>query len=385
MEYCKKCVIPQTAETNRFDDQGICSVCRQIEVKDGLDWVKREKNLKEVIKKYKNQNDYDCIVPFSGGKDSTFTLWYLVKILGLKVLAVRYDHNFLRNTLNHNVEKTLTKLSVDFISYKSNFKLIRKIMKESLIRRGDFCWHCHVGICAFPINTACEKNIPLLFYGEPSSEYSSYYDYNDNEELNVEKFNIISNLGIQAEDMMEMLKERYPNEVFDDRDFKPFFFPSQRELNKKKIKALYLGSYIPWDVKKQVEIIKRELDWRGESVEGVPPEYDYEKIECALQGSRDYTKYLKRGFGRTSHLTSIDIRNKKKTREEAIELVKKFDGKKPKSLELLLQILNISEDEYNEIVKKHLIYPNTISTKKENENRNIFHEEFEDLKNKFRD
>ena len=120
MEYCKKCVIPQTAETNRFDDQGICSVCRQIEIKDGLDWVKREKNLKEVIKKYKNQNDYDCIVPFSGGKDSTFTLWYLVKVLGLKVLAVRYDHNFLRNTLNHNVEKTLTKLSVDFISYKSN-------------------------------------------------------------------------------------------------------------------------------------------------------------------------------------------------------------------------------------------------------------------------
>ena len=78
-------------------------------------------------------------------------------------------------------------------------------MLESLKRRGDFCWHCHVGISAFPINTAIEKKIPLLFYGEPSSEYSSYYSYDTIEMLDVEKFNRISNLGINAEDMLEML------------------------------------------------------------------------------------------------------------------------------------------------------------------------------------
>ena len=297
---------------------------------------------------------------------------YIVKKLGLKVLAVRYDHNFLRKTLNKNVEKTISKLSVDFINYKSNFELVKKIMKESLIRRGDFCWHCHVGISAYPINTACEKNIPLLFYGEPSTEYSSYYTYDDIEELNVEKFNKISNLGIQAEDMMEMLKESNPDDQFNERDFKPFIFPSQRELNQKKIKALYLGSFIPWDVKEQVGIIKKELEWEEENVEGIPNEYNYEKIECLMQGSRDYLKFLKRGFGRTSHLASIDIRNKRMTRKEALELVKKYDGKKPKSLELLLKILNLSENEFNNIVKKHVVYPNKFLDNLDFENRNIF-------------
>ena len=70
-------------------------------------------------------------------------------------------------------------------------------------------------------------------------------------------------------------------------------------------------------MKKQVELIKRELGWQGDQVEGVPPEYDYEKIECFMQGVRDYIKYLKRGFGRTTHLVSIDIRNGRKTRDEA--------------------------------------------------------------------
>ena len=383
MKYCINCVTPETAETNTFDEHGLCSVCKQIQAKVKINWKDRYNSLLNIVEEHKGKYEYDCIIPFSGGKDSTFTLWYIVKKLGLKVLAVRYDHNFLRKTLNKNVEKTISKLSVDFISYKSNFELVKKIMKESLIRRGDFCWHCHVGISAYPINTACEKNIPLLFYGEPSTEYSSYYTYDDIEELNAEKFNKISNLGIQAEDMMEMLKESNPDEQFDERDFKPFIFPSQRELNQKKIKALYLGSFIPWDVKEQVGIIKKELDWEEENVEGIPNEYNYEKIECLMQGSRDYLKFLKRGFGRTSHLTSIDIRNKRMTRKEALELVKKYDGKKPKSLELLLKILNLNENEFNNIVKKHVVYPNKFLNNLDLENRNIFFEEFENAKKKY--
>ena len=384
MKYCSKCVIPETAETHLFDENNVCSVCNQIDKKKKINWSKRNEDLNELIKNYKDKYEYDCIVPFSGGKDSTFALWYLVKKKNLRPLVVRFDHNFLRRNVLINTERTLKLLGVDFINFKPNFSIVKKMMMESLLRRGDFCWHCHVGISAFPINTACEKNIPLLFYGEPSAEYSSFYDYEDLEELDVEKFNKISNLGIQAEDMMEMLKESNPNEKFNERDFKPFIFPSQRELNKKKIKALYLGSYIPWDVKNQVKIIKNELDWEGDNVEGIPPEYDYEKIECLMQGSRDYTKFLKRGFGRTSHLVSIDIRNNRLSRNDALELVKKYDGKKPKSLEVLLKILNISESEFNEIVKKHVVYPNKFSNNLKNENRNIFFDEFENAKNKFK-
>ena len=385
MKICTKCVIPETAETNTYNDAGICSVCKQIEVKSRINWQDRAQDLDDIINNHKGKSDYDCIIPFSGGKDSTFALWYLVKKKKLRPLVVRFDHNFLRKTINDNTEKTLSKLGVDFLNFKPDFEIVKKMMFESLFRRGDFCWHCHVGITAYPINTAIKKKIPLLFYGEPSSEYSSFYSYNDIEELDVEKFNRTVNLGINAQDMLEMLKDRYPNENFNPNIIEPYIFPSQREITKNKIKAIYLGNYVPWDVKKQVEIIKSELDWKGDVVEGIPPEYDYEKIECIMQGVRDYIKFIKRGFGRTSHLVSIDIRNNRMTREKAEELVKIYDGKRPKALDTFLKVLKIDEDEFYEIVEKHIVSPQKMPDKNvlKKSGSNIIPPDAEDWDKKF--
>ena len=78
MKICSNCVTPETSETLIFDKENICSVCKQIKIKNNeINWNERKKSLDFLIKKYKNKNDYDCIVPFSGGKDSTFILWYL--------------------------------------------------------------------------------------------------------------------------------------------------------------------------------------------------------------------------------------------------------------------------------------------------------------------
>ena len=106
-----------------------------------------------------------------------------------------------------------------------------------------------------------------------------------------------------------------------------------------------------------------ELDWKGDVTEGIPGEYDYEKIECMMQGLRDYLKFLKRGFGRTAHLTSIDIRNKRMTREKAKDLVKLYDGKRPKALDLFLKINEINEDEFYEIVENHVVAPHQMPEK----------------------
>lgn len=373
MKFCSKCVIPETAETHSFSSDGSCSVCNQIDIKKSkIDWDNRKLKLEELLKNYRGKYSYDCIIPFSGGKDSVFALWFAVKKLKLKPLVVRFNHLFMRETVEKNVEKCLKKLGADFIDFRPDSKIVKKMMIESLIRRGDFCWHCHTGVAAYPLKIAIEKNIPLILYGEPSAEYSSFYDYDDFEELTVEKFNRNVNLGINAEDIVGMLNERFPNEKVELRDVEPWIFPDQRTLNVKKIKATYLGNYIPWDVRKQVEIIKRELNWEGDEVEGIPEQYDYEKIECVLQGLRDYTKYLKRGFGRTSHLTSIDIRNDRMKRDEAVELVKNYDGYRPHALDYFLKITGMSEDEYYKTVFKHVVEPhkpeniNTLKSKKSN-------------------
>ena len=117
-------------------------------------------------------------------------------------------------------------------------------------------------------------------------------------------------------------------------------------------------------IKKHVKVIKEELGWKGDEVEGIPEIYDYEKVECFMQGVRDYLKFLKRGIGRTNHLVGIDIRNKRMTREEGIRLMKQYDGKKPYSLDLFLNFLDLNEDEFMNIVKKHIVFPNVEENKK---------------------
>ncbi len=384
MKFCTNCVIPETAESHKFDNKNVCSVCNQISTKnEKIDWDARGKNLDKLIDQFKNKNNYDCIIPFSGGKDSVFALWYLVKIKKLKPLVVRFDHTFLRDTVKENTQKVIKELEVDFLNFTPNFKIVKKLMLESLFRRGDFCWHCHVGIAAYPIKVAIEKKIPLIFYGEPSAEYSSFYSYDDFEELDVEKFNRAINLGINAEDILGMINNRFPKEKISKNDLDPYIFPSQKELRKNNIKACYLGNYIPWDVQKQVDIIKKELNWKGDQVEGVPKEYDYEKIECYMQGTRDFIRYIKRGFGRTSHLVSIDIRNNRLSREKGLELVKEYDGKRPKSLDYLLKILKLNEDEFYNIVFEHVVKPHqpedieTLKAKKSNQTPKDFEKLFD--------
>jgi len=100
------------------------------------------------------------------------------------------------------------------------------------------------------------------------------------------------------------------------------------------------------------------LGWEGDRVEGMPPgKYDYEKIECAMQGVRDYLKYLKRGYSRVTQMTALDIRNGRMTKEEADQLVAEWEGKKPPSLELFLEYLEMSEEEFNDIVSKLVVRP----------------------------
>jgi len=355
---CAKCGLPETYETIEFDVSGICNICRQHEFKrDQIDWASRKKMLENLIEENRGKYDYDCLVPFSGGKDSTFTLLHLVKEYGIKPLVVQFDHGFMRPNLLENNERTFRKLGVDVISFRPNWKVVKRLMREALVRKGDFCWHCHTGIFSYPMHIAVKFNVPLVFWGEPSSEYTSYYDYRDDEieEVDETRFNRYVNLGITAEDMRGMIEGDFP---LDPRDLAPFTYPPMRDLKRIKYRSVCLGSFIPWDTRGQSALIAEELGWKGDEVEGMPPGlYDYEKIECAMQGVRDYIKYLKRGYGRVTQMTALDIRNGRMTKSKAESLVQQFEGGKPPSLKLFLEYLDLSEDEFNAIVEKTVVYP----------------------------
>ncbi len=353
MKRCTKCLLPETHESISFDEQGVCSICRQVEFKTGqIDWEQRKKDLSELIESHRGKYDYDCIVPFSGGKDSVWTLYYLMKEFKVKPLVVRFDHGFLRPNLNENTIKVLRSLGADFISFTPNWKVVQKLMLQSFLEKGDFCWHCHTGIFSYPMHIAIKYKVPLIFWGEPSAEYTSYYSYDQPEEVDEKRFNRFVNLGITALDMAVRL-----GGDLDERDFKPYTYPSLKDLRALNYKSVCLGSYIPWDVKMQSKTIMDELGWKGDLVENVPEQYNYEKIECHMQGVRDYIKYIKRGYTRPTALASIDIRHDRLTREEGELMIDAYEGKKPASLEIFLEMVGLTENEFFEIAQSHTVSP----------------------------
>lgn len=356
LKRCSKCITPETHETIMYDGQGVCNVCTNIVQKNTqVDWAQRKTDLKDLIDSYRGKYDYDCIIPFSGGKDSVWTLYYLVKEFNIKPLVVRFDHGFMRPNLEENVKKIQRELGVDFHTFTPNWKIVQRLMLQSFIEKGDFCWHCHTGIFSYPMQVAINYNVPLIFWGEPSAEYTSYYSYDQPEEVDEKRFNRFVNLGINAEDMFLRMKGSVEK-----RDLKPFTYPPLRDLRKINYRSVCLGSYVPWDVKKQVAIIKEELGWRGDQVENVPSEYDYEKIECYMQGVRDYIKYLKRGYTRPTHLASIDIRHNRLSREDGLKIVNEFEGKRPPSLDIFLDFIGLTEEEFTEIVESHVVSPHKL-------------------------
>jgi N-acetyl sugar amidotransferase len=328
-------------------------VCKNFSIKQDIDWEARHQILLGLVDRIKSKRAlYDCIIPFSGGKDSTFSLYYAVEVLKLKVLVVSFDHGFYRENLLSNRERTINKLGVDLLTFKPNQRLVKKLMLQSLKDKGDFCWHCHTGIGSYPLQVAVEKSIPLVLWGESSTEYTNYFRVEDFHTIDEIAFNRITNLGISASDMYFRL-----NEEFELREFAPFTIPSLSELQNKNITTFPLGNFIRWNTQRQVEIIQQKLGWQGDEVEGVPSQYNYEKIECMMQGMRDYIKFVKRGYARTSHLTSIDIRNGVLDRNQGQVLVEQHEGKKPESIQLFLEFLKITEDELNEIIKSQTIDP----------------------------
>lgn len=356
---CQRCGLPETYETLVKDQEGVCSICRSSEYKNQIDWDARLVRLHKLVDEHRGQYQYDCVVPFSGGKDSTFQLWYIVKKLGLKPLVVRFNHGFLRPTIRDNTTRTLRTLGADFIDFTPNWQLVKKLMLESLRRKGDFCWHCHTGIYSYPIRMAIAFRVPLVFWGEPQSEITSYFDYaSDEVEWEDErKFYLLRTLGITAEDMHSILSKDHPE--LEQRELMPYSFPDRADIEDLGLMSVPLGSFIPWDYQAQSEIIKQELGWETDELEGIPNSINKhgEKIECFMQGTRDYIKFVKRGYSRAAQISAFTARTGEISQADAIENGLSHDGKRPPSLDIFLEYVGLSESEFHEIIKTFEVAP----------------------------
>lgn len=347
MRYCKNCVMPETKPDLWFDAEGICDACRSAEMKDKIDWDARRKELAAILDRYRSKDgkNYDCIVPVSGGKDSTYQTYVIREEFGLNPLCVTFEPT-LPSELGKKNLMNLRNFGLDLLSFEKNPHVYRAMCRETFRRVGDHDWPNHVGIFTIPVRIAVQFKIPLIIWGEnPQNEYGGPASSTQNPILDrrwLEEFGGL--LGNRVEDMIGV-------DGIKEKDLLPYMYSTDEELSAVGVTGIFLGYYVRWDARKQVEIIKKKGFGVKEDgpIEGTYT--NYENLDCDLASIHDYPKYVKFGFGRATDHACLDIRNGRLTREEALKLVYKYDGKLFKNrVQQFLDYVEISEEEFYRVL-----------------------------------
>tara|TARA_B100000749_G_C18446196_1_gene474352 strand:- start:1657 stop:2796 length:1140 start_codon:yes stop_codon:yes gene_type:complete len=349
MKFCKKCLYPNTKPQLQFDERGICSACNNYKLKDEVDWGKKKVDLLHILDKYKSKDGskYDCIIPVSGGKDSTFQTYTIKETFGLNPLAVNFHPHDQTEIGRKNLEN-LKQLGVDCIEFSANPLVYSKLAKFGLVELGDFQWPEHIGIFTVPVQVAVRYKTPLIIWGEnPQLEYGQPTNI-DTDTILDREWNE-KNGGYFLDKIKPKDMTKYG---FKTKELIPYIYPSDDDIRRIGVTGIFLGSYIKWDLFKQLDFVK-ELGF-SENDELKEGTYDkWENLDVYFTVFHDYFKFLKYGFGRTTDHASIEIRYERITREQGIELVKKYEGKIPrKYLDKFLKSADISEQEFHDICDK---------------------------------
>lgn len=351
LTYCVRCVMPDTKPDLFLDEEGVCNACRSYEKRNEVDWDQREKELTEILAKYRNSDgsNWDCIVPVSGGKDSTYQVVRMLQH-GLNPLCVTATTCDLSDIGRKNIEN-IKQMGVDYVEISPNPRVRAKLNRVGLMQVGDISWPEHVGIFTMPVRAAVQFNVPLIVWGENSqNEYGGPAAAADNNVLNrrwLEEFGGL--LGMRTTDVVG-------EEGIQAKDLINYTYPSDDDLSRVGVTGLFLGHYLPWDGLSNALIATANgFTSYPKSVEGSV--VNYENLDNYQTGIHDYFKFLKFGFGRATDLACLHIRRGRVTRQDGIEMVRRSDGKFPweylgKSLADILRPLEIDIDEFIAICDK---------------------------------
>ncbi len=349
MRYCVKCLFPDTKPNLGFDENGVCDACSHSEEKQKIDWKAKKEDLRKVIEKYrsKSNSNYDCVIPVSGGKDSHFQSYFLKTEFDLNPLLVSFRPRDWTELGRKNLEN-LKSLGFDCIEFCANPIVYKKLAKFGLEELGDVAWPEHMGIfpCAFRV--AIEQHISLIVWGEnPALEYGGPKKLAEKSTFDKEyddKHGSYFQDKIKAEDMIKY--------GFKPSELKFYMYPPDDEIKKLGIVKIFLGSYVNWNARKQLEGVKKiGLTVLDEPNEGTFT--NYENLDTKYVGLHDYFKWLKYGYGRATDHASIDIRNGLITRDEGLKLVKQYEGKIPtKYLDEFLEEFDFTDESFLKICEK---------------------------------
>ncbi|MEM6533232.1 MAG: N-acetyl sugar amidotransferase [Myxococcota bacterium] len=348
MRYCTKCVYPMISANNLLDDEGVCSACRMQEEFDDLDeslWQARERKFQELVEwaKSRSKGTYDCVVPVSGGKDSYFQVHKVLEY-GLKPLLVTYHGNNYLPEGQRNLDRMRAELNVDHMVFGPSVETLVKLNRLSFRMMGDMNWHAHAGIKTYPMRIAALMRVPLVVWGEVTWSVSGMFSPDDYVEYNKRTVLEHDMRGFTAADMVE------ETEGLTEKDLLWLTMPSDAALAEAGTKGVYIGNFFPWDPNRHALRMQEQY---GFEFAAEPFERTYRRMsnldDMHENGVHDYLKYIKFGYGRASDHASKDVRSGDLTREEAVELVRKYDHVKPRDLQRWLNYTGMTEVEFDAI------------------------------------
>jgi N-acetyl sugar amidotransferase len=321
-KYCSRCVLPDTRPGLVIGDDGVCNACKNAGSKVGqIDWNGREKAFRDVAQNSKKRSSgYDCLIPVSGGKDST---WQVVKCLeyGLKPLAVTWKTPARTELGRENLENLIS-LGVDHIDYSINPKVEKKFMLKALERFGSTAIPMHLALFNIPLKIAVKFDIPLVVWGENSAfEYGA-----DEEDLTGFKLNSkwLKKFGVSHG---TMASDWIDNELTE-KELTPYFGPDDYELEEKKVLAIFLGYYFPWDPEMTYHVA-RIHGFKSRAEGPRTGYYDYADVDDDFISIHHYLKWYKFGFTRLYDNLSLEIRNGRLSRDDAIEIIRRKGDQMP--------------------------------------------------------
>ncbi len=345
MIHCASCFYPNSKPDLEFNENGICSACISFENRKKTNWELRKKEFIKIVKnlKKKKTGDYDCIIPVSGGKDST---WQVIMALeyGLKPLCVNSRTCDLSPLGRKNLDNIRT-IGADLIEVAPNSYVRKQLNKIGLLEVGDISWPEHVAMFTIPFNIAVKFKINIILWGENSqNEYGGPISAINKINLDrswLEEFGGL--LGLRVKDIFNHYDIRK-------QDLSPYLYPTTSEIKNLNLKSMFLGYFFPWDGYQNAKIAKKNgFLFNKKKVEGTS--VSYENLDNYQTGIHDYFKFLKYGFGRTTDIMNNLIRRKSISKKEAKKNIIKYDGNFPytylgKNIKDILSEINVSMNDF---------------------------------------
>ena len=344
--WCKNCILPSTRPNLDIDKEtNLCSVCNPIiNSSKKIDWKKRKNEFQNILKKIKkNNSNYDCLIPVSGGKDSTWQVLTAIKF-NLRPLCITWKSPA-RNLIGKKNLDNLVNLGVDHIDVTINPKLEKYFTYKTFKKFGNPLIPMHMALHAITVKTAIEKKIKLILWGENSAD-----EYGGKKNL---KGKYMTNLwrkyyGVNNGTDISFWFDKNINK----KNSNLYQMPTQKQIQKNNIIEVFLGYYFKWDPKKIFKIAKingfRNLKKPKTGI------YNFADIDDAfLITIHHFMKWYKFGFSRIWDNLSIEIRNKRLSRDKALLIAKKIGNEKPiKEINNFCRYINIKNSEFFEICNR---------------------------------